>query len=43
MTLLARGEGTITVLLPNLASAVLESVLYMPELGLNILSIPRLL
>ena len=42
-TLPARGEGTITVLLPNSASAVLESVLYMPELGLKILSIPRLL
>ena len=43
MTLLARGKGTIIVKLPNSASAILDLVLYMLELGLNILSIPRLL
>ena len=42
-TLPARGNGSITVALPNSASAVLDSVLCIPELGLNILSVPRLL
>ena len=43
VTLLARGNGSITIALPNSASAVLDSVLCIPELGLNILSVPRLL
>ena len=42
-TLPARGNGSITVVLPNSASAVLDSVLCIPKLGLNILSVPRLL
>ena len=42
-TLPARGKGTVTVALPNSASAVLDSVLYMPELEHNILSLPCLI
>ena len=42
-TLPARGKGTVTVALPNPASAVLDSVLYMPELEHNILSLPCLI
>ena len=42
-TLPARGKGTITIILPNSASAVLDSVLYMPELEYNILSLPCLI
>ena len=43
VTLPARGNRSITVALPNSASAVLDSVLYMPNLGINILSVSRLL
>ena len=42
-TLPARGKGTVMVTLPNSASAVLKSVLYMPELRHNIISLPRLI
>ena len=42
-TLPARGKGTVMVTLPNSASAVLKSVLYMPELRYNIISLPCLI
>ena len=42
-TLPARGIGAITVRLPNAARAVLESVLYIPELQLNLVSLSRLM
>ena len=41
--LLARGNSFITVILLNLASIVLNLVLYIPKLKLNILNISRLL
>ena len=39
----ARGIGSITVKLPNSARAVLESILYMPKLQLNLVSLSRLM
>ena len=42
-TLPARGKGTIIVVLLNSASVVLNSVLYIPELEYNILSLPCLI
>ena len=43
LTLPARGISAITVKLPNSARAVLESVLYVPELKLNLVSLFRLM
>ena len=42
-TLPTHGIGAITVRLPNTARAVLESVLYIPELQLNLVSLSRLM
>ena len=42
-TLPARGIGAITVRLPNSARAILESVLYVPELQVNLVSLSRLI
>lgn len=42
-TLPTNSIGAITVSLPNSAKAVLESVLYIPELQLNLVSLSRLL
>ena len=41
--LLARGIGAVTIKLLNLARAILESVLYILELKLNLISLARLM